>query len=72
MRHHKQPACRFWQSIRWFGPRRRDRGRPCQAEKPAGLDEDIRQVIETAAQRDQVEEIAMLSDGGIGLMRNCT
>ena len=44
----------------------------CQAEEPARFSENIGKAVETAAQRDQVEKIAMLAGGGVGLMFNCT
>jgi len=57
--------------MRWFWPRCGRCGLR-QAEESARFGENIGEAIETAAQRDQVEKIAMLTGGGIALMFNCT
>jgi hypothetical protein len=43
-----------------------------QAEESARFGENIGKAIETAAQCDQVEKIAVLAGGSVGLMFNCT
>jgi hypothetical protein len=43
-----------------------------QAEEGSRLVEDVAQAIEATVERDEVEEIAMLAGGGVGLMFNCT
>ena len=43
-----------------------------QAQKPASFVGDIAEVQETAALPNDVQQIAMLAGGGVGLMFNCT
>jgi hypothetical protein len=48
------------------------RFRSRQAEEAPGLIGDIVEVGKTAAVADEVEEIAVLAGGGVGLMCSCT
>jgi hypothetical protein len=43
-----------------------------QAEETSGLVSDVLEVEQAAALADNVEQIAMLAGGGVGLMFNCT
>jgi hypothetical protein len=43
-----------------------------QAEKPARFDEGVGEAIIPAAQRDEIEQIAVFRRCGIGIMCNCT
>ncbi|MGE0233487.1 MAG: hypothetical protein AB7S46_17055, partial [Flavobacteriaceae bacterium] len=75
LRHREETACRF-RRARWCGCRARLRGwvglRPRQAEEPSRFGLDIVEIIEVAGPTDNIEQVAMLAGGGIGLMFNCT
>jgi hypothetical protein len=43
-----------------------------QAEEAPGLNGDVVEIDKAAARADDVEQIAMLAGGGVGLMFNCT
>ena len=52
--------------------RRRLRFDAWQAKEAAGFVGDIVEVDEAAAVANDVQQIAMLAGGGVGLMFNCT
>ena len=43
-----------------------------QAQEAAGLFDDVMEIEKAAALANDVEQIAMLARGGVGLMFNCT
>ena len=45
---------------------------PWQAEEHPRFIERVAQAIKPAVEGDEVEQIAMLAGGGVGLMFNCT
>jgi hypothetical protein len=42
------------------------------AEEGSRFVERVAKAVEVSVERDQVEEIAVLAGGGVGLMFNCT
>ena len=67
----KQPLRGFRRSLQRGRLAGRKLGRR-QAEKTADLHAKVAEIIKAAIGGDEVEEIAMLPCGGIGLMLNCT
>ena len=45
---------------------------PGLVQKGAGLLEGVAQIPVAPIERDEIEQVAMLAGGGIGLMCNCT
>jgi hypothetical protein len=71
LRHGEEPLCRLWRAAlrgnsQTFRPRLRFDAR--QAQKSAGFVGDIVKLDESAALADDVQKIAMLAGGGVGLM----
>jgi hypothetical protein len=75
LRHGEESSCGLRRADLRGMPRTRRRRLRCdarQAQEAASFIGDVVEIDETAALANDVEEIAMLSGGCVGLMFNCT